>query len=45
MLDAMLLVCAAVAIVGTVIRIGLALTAPSVRPQRIAWDDPAEADS
>jgi hypothetical protein len=40
MLDALLLVCAVVAIVGMAIRIGIALTAPSVRPRRITWDDP-----
>jgi hypothetical protein len=40
MLDALLLVCAVVAIVGTAIRIGIAATAPSVRPRRITWDDP-----
>jgi hypothetical protein len=40
MLDALLLVCAVVAIVGTAIRIGIAATAPAVRPRRITWDDP-----
>ena len=40
MLDALLLVCAVVAIVGTAIRIVIAATAPSVRPRRITWDAP-----
>lgn len=44
MLDAALLVCAVIAIVGTAVRIGLAITVPAVRPRRIEWDDPAEAE-
>lgn len=44
MLDAVLLVCAVIAIVGTAVRIGLAIAVPAIRPRRIEWDDPAEAE-
>lgn len=44
MLDTVLLGCALVAVVGTAVRIGLALAVPGVRPRRIAWDDPTEAE-
>ncbi len=44
MLDAALLVCAVIAIVGTAVRIGLAIAVPAIRPRRIEWDDPAEAE-
>jgi hypothetical protein len=44
MLDAVLLVCALVAIVGTALRIGLAGSGRTIRPRRIAWDDPAESE-
>ena len=44
MLDTVLLVCALVAVVGTAIRIGIALAAQPARPRRIAWDDPTEAE-
>jgi hypothetical protein len=43
-LDTVLLVCAVIAIVGTAVRIGIAATAPSIRPRRIEWDDPAESE-
>ena len=40
MLDTLLVVCALIAIAGTVVRIGLEAAVPAVRPRRIAWDDP-----
>lgn len=40
-LDTLLLVCAAIAIAGTLMRVGLAAAVPAVRPRRIEWDDPA----
>ena len=44
MLDAAILVCAVISIVGTAVRIGLAIAVPAIRPRRIEWDDPAEAE-
>ena len=45
MLDSVLLVCAAIAIVGTAIRLGIAMSAQTLRPNRIEWDDHAEAEA
>lgn len=44
MLDTVLLVCALIAVIGTAVRIGIAMAAPCVRPRRIAWDDTTETE-
>ncbi|MHB2208512.1 hypothetical protein [Methylobacterium sp. CM6257] len=44
MMDTLLLVCAVVAVVGTLARIGLAAGLSSVRPRRIEWDEPADVE-
>jgi hypothetical protein len=43
-LDTVLLICAAVAIVGTAVRIGIAAAVPTIRPLRIEWDEPVETE-
>jgi hypothetical protein len=43
-LDVLLLVCAAVAIVATVVRISLEPAVAVSRPRRITWDDPADVE-
>jgi hypothetical protein len=40
--DYVLLTCA---IVGTVARLGIAMSAQTPRPPRIEWDNPAEAEA
>jgi hypothetical protein len=43
-LDTLLLVCAAIAIIGTAVRIGIAASMPAIRPRRIEWDEPVETE-
>jgi hypothetical protein len=43
-LDTILLICAAIAIVGTAVRIGIGAAVPAIRPRRIEWDEPVETD-
>ena len=40
-----LLICAILAIVGTVARLGIAMSVQTPRPSRIEWDDPTEAEA
>jgi hypothetical protein len=45
MSDYAFLTCAIIAIVGTVARLGIAMSAQTPRPPRIEWDDPAEVEA
>ncbi|MEL6059237.1 MULTISPECIES: hypothetical protein [unclassified Methylobacterium] len=44
MLDTLLLICAAIAILGTAVRIVIAASVPAIRPRRIERDEPVETE-
>jgi hypothetical protein len=44
MADHIFLLCASIAAIGWAIGMGTATAAPKLRPRRITWDEPADAD-